>query len=498
MTANTNVPEVSFGADGFVAPPDSEILVGVQEDFQAAFGGALNFSTSGGSATNPTPQGQLAASIAAIIGYVYSTFLYYTTQTDPAYAQGRMQDAIGRIYFIERLPAEPTTVACVCSGIVGTVIPGGSQSPNLQPATAQDQQGNTYQCVQGGVIPASGQVTLTFSNLVPGPIPCPAGTLNLINQAIPGWDSIDNPQDGVLGQDVESRAAFEDRRALSVAQNSVGPTSAILGAVLNVAGVVDGYVVDNPTNGTLTFGGVNLPPNSIYVGVAGGSGAAVAQAIWKHKPPGCSYYPGNTSAVVQDPNPAYEGNGPSYTVVWETPTPLAVYFSVDIVPSAAVPANAQALIANAIVAAFAGNGGAPRPRMGSTILATSFVPVVQGLGSWAQVRSLLVGSTNTPSASFTGSISGTTLTVTSVASGTLAVGQILSGTGGANGTGVTEGTTITALGSGTGGAGTYTISFSQNVQSSPMLTAVANLDDVVAHIDQEPTTAPADIFVMVT
>lgn len=49
-------------------------------------------------------------------------------------------------------------------------------------------------------------------------------------------------------------------------------------------------------------------------------------------------------------------------------------------------------------------------------------------------------------ASVTGSISGTTLTVTAVGSGALTVGQTLSGSG------VTAGTKITALGTGTGDA----------------------------------------------
>lgn len=64
--------------------------------------------------------------------------------------------------------------------------------------------------------------------------------------------------------------------------------------------------------------------------------------------------------------------------------------------------------------------------------------------------------------SFTGSISGTTLTVTAVALGRLEIGQVLSGTN------VSGSTTITALGSGTGGAGTYTISQSQTVASESM------------------------------
>jgi len=52
------------------------------------------------------------------------------------------------------------------------------------------------------------------------------------------------------------------------------------------------------------------------------------------------------------------------------------------------------------------------------------------------------------------------MTVTVVASGTIAVGQVITGTG------VTAGTVITALGTGTGGVGTYTVSASQTVSST--------------------------------
>ena len=65
---------------------------------------------------------------------------------------------------------------------------------------------------------------------------------------------------------------------------------------------------------------------------------------------------------------------------------------------------------------------------------------------------------------FTGSITGTTLTVTSIQSGSIALGQTLSGTG------ITSGTTIVAFGSGSGGnineAGTYTLNISQTVSST--------------------------------
>lgn len=79
-------------------------------------------------------------------------------------------------------------------------------------------------------------------------------------------------------------------------------------------------------------------------------------------------------------------------------------------------------------------------------------------------------SLNTPSggsslergvgAQVTASISGTTMTVSAVTFGTVEVGQEISGYG------VMAGTYITALGTGTGGTGTYTVSASQTVAST--------------------------------
>jgi len=61
---------------------------------------------------------------------------------------------------------------------------------------------------------------------------------------------------------------------------------------------------------------------------------------------------------------------------------------------------------------------------------------------------------------FTGSISGTTLTVTAVTTGNIGIGSVISGTG------ITAGTTITGVISGTGLTGTYTVSLSQSVAST--------------------------------
>lgn len=84
--------------------------------------------------------------------------------------------------------------------------------------------------------------------------------------------------------------------------------------------------------------------------------------------------------------------------------------------------------------------------------ATSFSSAAQLIGDALNIHGVQC-------ASITGSIAGTTLTVTSVASGALVAGAVLSGTG------IVAGNYITALASGTGGVGTYTVSDSQTALS---------------------------------
>lgn len=79
----------------------------------------------------------------------------------------------------------------------------------------------------------------------------------------------------------------------------------------------------------------------------------------------------------------------------------------------------------------------------------------------ATTYSVDIENSTNPTAQFTASISGTTMTVTAVTSGTIEVGQYLYGTAG-----LQENTYITALGTGAGGTGTYTVSSSQTVGST--------------------------------
>ena len=82
---------------------------------------------------------------------------------------------------------------------------------------------------------------------------------------------------------------------------------------------------------------------------------------------------------------------------------------------------------------------------------------------------------------FSGSISGTTLTVSAVTSGTLSVGSILMAETTA------PGTYITALGTGSGGVGNYTVSISQTVSSCTIYTTHSSTADITGSYKDAPT-----------
>ena len=474
MSGTTSVPTIQFTEVGFVAPQESTIVTGLDADWLAAFNGTLNVAPQ-------EPAGQLISSQSAIIGDSNGQQVALYNGVDPAYASGRMQDAIGRIYFLTRNPAQSTVLQIACGGGVNVAITLG--------ALIKDQTGALYSCTQAGTIPSGGSITLSFASQVMAPIPVPA-TVE-IARAIPGWDTV-TVISGIEGNLVEGRASFEARRAASVAANGAGFLPAIQGAVAGLPGVIDWYVTENDTGSPVTVGGVSLAAHSLYVCVAGGISTAIAQAIWTKKNPGCGYT-GNTTVTVYDTNSGYSSPYPAYSVTYEVPTAEAICFNVSLKNSAQVPSTALQQISAVINAAFLGQDGGQRARIGSEIFASRFYSGVALLGSWVQLISILIGTNATPTASFTGAIAGVTLT-TSATTGTIAIGQFVYGAG------VAVGTLITA-GSGT----SWTVSVNQTVGSEAMTSVAPSNNDVTMNINQIPTlgiagpaTAPTNADISLT
>ena len=374
----TNVPDILFTPTGLVLPEESAVLAGVRADYNDAFGGNLNPAVE-------TPQGQLASSTAAIIADKNEQFALFVNQVNPDTASGFMQDAIARLYFLDRKPGTPTSVVLDCMGAFGTLIDVG--------AMAQDTSGNLYMCTQAGTIPPGGTVSLPFVCTVDGPTACPANTVTTIYKAIVGLDSVNNPLAGVPGNFVESQAAFAYRREQSVALNGKGSLPSIYAAVFACDGVIDVYVTENTTNSTITKGATNYPlvEHSLYVAAVGGTPEQIAKAIWLKKDVGCDYN-GNTSVVVTDES-GYLPPLPTYTVKYQIPASLPIKFAVSIRNSTDLPLDIVMQVKAAITSAFIGEDGGQRVRIGSEVFASRFVNAVSKIAPSVLVLSIKIGTT---------------------------------------------------------------------------------------------------------
>lgn len=384
---STNVPAIQWTPTGIVVPTQAQLLTGAQADINAAFGGNLNPALN-------TPQGQLASSEAAIVANANASIANIVNGVNPATSSGFMQDAIGRLYYMERNPGLPTTVTCTCIGLSGTVIPVG--------ATVSDTSGNTYVCTGQVVIPIGGSVSAQFQNTQLGPIACPANTVTSIYQSIPGWDTVNNPSAGVVGANVETPAAFEYRRQQTIAANANGSLQAVYGAVAALPGITDVFAVENFTSSAITgaIGGnpnstsYSVAANSIYVAVVGGLQTSIAQTIWTKKAPGCNMN-GNTSTTVTDTN--YSLPQPSYTIKYNVPTNVPIFVAVTLGTATGLPANYTALIQAAVIAQFTGTNGAARARVGALLLAADYYGPIRALGSVFQLTSVFIGTSASPS-----------------------------------------------------------------------------------------------------
>ncbi|QXZ19065.1 baseplate J/gp47 family protein [Lelliottia amnigena] len=366
VTVSTAVPSVTFSDTGIAVPDEIDILNGRLTDLDTAMGGGMSKSLT-------TPQGQIAMSDTAIIGDKNDNLAWLVNQINPDFAEGRMQDAIGQIYFIDRIAAIGTTVTATATGLVGTVIPANS--------IAQDDSGYLYYSLADAVIPASGAIDIVFQNQASGPIACPIGALKTIYRAISGWSGITNATAGVLGNEVESRANFEYRRKQSVAGNSNNQLGAVYANVLAAPGVTDAYVTQNNTGLTVEkgFTDFELEPHSLYVSVYGGASADIAKAIWQKLPPGPSMV-GNTSYTVVD-NTNYVQPYPEYEIKWQTPSAVSVYFKVELKNNNALPSDIANRVRTAVLSAFNGEDGGTRARIGSTIYAGRYYAGVQAIDS---------------------------------------------------------------------------------------------------------------------
>lgn len=393
MAATTSVPLPQFTPTGLVTASEQAILQGVLTDYVAAFaatGKALNTELT-------TPQGQLASSQAYMVAAFQAMLLKLIANVDPLTSEGAFQDALGRIYFLKRQQATYAYVSGTVGGVVGAVLPQGSQ--------VRSSDGSIWASVAALTFDVTGSGTVAFQALVAGATPV-AGVNDLrIYQQVPGWESVTNSAPSVPGRDVEGRADFETRRNDSVQIGGKGTPQSIRAAIANVPGVSDVYVYNNGADSAISAGATAypIPAHSIAINVTGGDQEAIAQAIWSKIDCGCGFSSQTTVTVNVEDTEGYSEPFPVYPIrfMHDRP-PTQVYFTVNVADLPSLPANYVTLVQQAVAAAFASGYTSPdgtinigRARIGGQVIAATYAAPLLAVENVTPV-SIFIGTTPAP------------------------------------------------------------------------------------------------------
>lgn len=376
---SSNVPTLEITPEGVQVPSAVAVRNGVLADENQAFGGELDI------VTPSTPQAYLADNLTANITDSNAAIAFMLAMVDPATSEGRYQDGIGRIYFFSRLGATSSVVQAQCVGQPGVTMPAGQM--------AEDDAGNIWVSDNPVTFDGSGAITAQFSCAKKGAVLLGIGGLTKIARTYPGWDAITNLTPAISGNELESRAAFEQRRRESVAKNGRGTPPAIRAEVWGVDGVLDVFAYDNFTNVPLPYGSTNYPisAHSIYVAVVGGSDEDVAQAIWRKKDGGCNLN-GNTEVIVEDKE-EYLFPYPQYKIKFMRPAQTNIKFAVQLANSSALPSTIIEDVKAAIIATFTGTNGSQRARIGGRIFASNYYASVAQLSAAVSILQIKLGIT---------------------------------------------------------------------------------------------------------
>ena len=257
---------------GLITTDTADILAEVSAEYQAAFGADLVVPTSLQGAS--TPQGLLIVAETLARTAVADNNVQLANQINPNIAGGVFLDSILQLTGIQRNPATFSQTTAVLTGVVGTVIPAGSQ--------AQDTvYNNVFATIVDNTIPTGGILTgVVFQAVVTGPVLCNDNTLTTILTSVLGWETIQSNTNFVLGTATQSDTGARQLRLNTLSVQGQSTAQAItsgLYAITNPAVTSVGFL-ENPGAGT-TIEGVTMVANSIYACVQGGSNGTRSSAI---------------------------------------------------------------------------------------------------------------------------------------------------------------------------------------------------------------------------
>ena len=380
---------------GIILTDSGVILEQVSDEYKNTFGQDLVVPDSLNPEGATTPQGLLIVSEALARIGVIDNNAAIANQINPNVAGGVFLDAIMALSGIQRTPAQPSTVLCTLTGVVGTIIPAGSQA-------SVTTTGAVFELVSQVTIPTGGSITgVLFQSVETGAIGAASGTLTNIISNVLGWETITNPADATLGKETQSDIEARQLRLNTLAIQGASVAEAIISGVSAVPGFNSMTFRENIEPTTEVIDGVSMVAHSIYACVSGGTDLAVAEALTSKKSAGAAYV--NTDGAGQGvpvaQNVTVPFSGQVIEVKFDRPTvkPVLVDITVKVVGAVQTPVTATK---EAIVAYANGElDGIPGLVVGQNVSAFEIAGAVTSQYPGLYVPEVLIAFSPTPPAS---------------------------------------------------------------------------------------------------
>jgi len=295
---------------GVIIPDTADLLAQVQQEYRTAFGDDLSVDPE-------TPQGVLITGETAARSDVVRMLAELANQVNPDVSGGVFLDALCALLGLERAVATRTFVPGVAmTGQPQTVVPAGVR--------ARSAGGALFRSVGAVRLNDAGNGAVDFEAVDLGAVPAPANSIVSIIDAVLGWETVNNPNAGILGTDEQSDESLRLLRRQTLARQGISVSEAVTSAVYALPGVRSLQYRENTSDSPATIDGIAMVAHSVWVCVYGGTDADIALALLSNKTAGADWNGAVTVDVVD------QFSGQTYPVKFERPTEVPFFFRVTV------------------------------------------------------------------------------------------------------------------------------------------------------------------------
>jgi uncharacterized phage protein gp47/JayE len=267
-----------------------------------------------------TPDGQNLAIIAQVAVDMEELLATINAMFDPDQAVGVILDQRCAINGVIRNGATYTIQNILVTVANALTLPG---QDTTTPFTVADSSGNQFQLITSYTFSGAGSVSLAFTAVTIGAVLTTVNTITNIVTGTLGVTTVNTPTAATItGQAQETDASLRIRRQNSVSLPSRGFLQGLLGALIDITGVVQAVVFENVTNSTDANG---IPAHSIWciVNAPSSLNSQIANAIYIKRNAGCGMKGSISVDVTQI-------DGSVFAVLFDNPTAVPLYINMTI------------------------------------------------------------------------------------------------------------------------------------------------------------------------